>query len=63
MASRSLDGLTPRDHARNMILGAIELTLRHNGLAEREAAGMTSGIEAIIEKEKERLETRWGFGS
>jgi len=54
-------GLTPKEAARNMILGAIDIAIANNDLAEEETPSMAAKIKDHMEKELEGLENRWGF--
>ncbi len=60
--SRSFSmGLTPKEHARNVILGAIEVALKTLDLDDTETPAMAENIRDQMRKELERLENRWGF--
>lgn len=52
--------LTPKDAARNIILGAIERDLAE-WKANEYTAAWTNQVIAQIAKEMERLQKKWGF--
>lgn len=53
--------MTPKDRARNIILGAIETAVATHNLAETETPSTAEKIDEQMRNELARLENRWGF--